>query len=38
MLTALVFQVDEIINKVFILFSWFLLDFAICKQQRKIKL
>ena len=34
MLTALVFYVDEIINKVFIVFRWFLLAFAICKHQR----
>ena len=38
MLTVLVFYVDEIINKVFIVFCWFLLAFAICKHQRKIKL
>ena len=38
MLTVLVFHVDEIINKVFILFCWFLLVFAIGKEQRKIKL
>ena len=29
--TVLVFHVDEIINKVFIVFCWFLLAFAICK-------
>ena len=34
MLTVLVFYVDEIIHKVFIVFCWFLLAFAICKRQR----
>ena len=34
MLTVLVFYVDEIINKVFIVFCWFLLAFAICKHHR----
>ena len=35
MLTVLVFYVDEIINKVFIIvFCWFLLAFAICKHQQ----
>ena len=34
MLTVLVFYVDEIINKIFIVFCWFLLAFAICKHQR----
>ena len=38
MLTVFVFSVDEIINKVFIIFCWFLLAFAICNHQRKIKL
>ena len=33
MLTVLVFYVDEIINKIFIVFCWFLLAFAICKHQ-----
>ena len=38
MLTVLVCYVVEIINKAFTLFCWFLLAFAICKHQRKIKL
>ena len=38
MLTVLVFYVDEIITKIFIVFCWFLLRFAICKYQRQIKL
>ena len=38
MLTVLAFYVDEIINKVFFAFCWFLLAFAICKDQRKTKL
>ena len=38
MLTALLFYVDEFINKDLIAFCWFLLAFAICKHQRKIKL
>ena len=33
MLTALAFYVDHIINKNFIVFSWFLLAFATCKHQ-----
>ena len=33
MLTVLVFYVDEIINKIFTVFCWFLLAFAICKHQ-----
>ena len=34
MLTVLVFYVDETINKISIVFSWFLLAFAICNHQR----
>ena len=30
MITVIVFYVDEIINKIFIVFCWFLLAFAIC--------
>ena len=38
MFTVLVFYVDGIINKVFIVLYWFLLAFAICKHKKKIKL
>ena len=34
MLTVLVFYVDEVINKFFIVFFWFLLAFAIGKHLR----
>ena len=34
MLTVLVFYVDEVINKFFIVFFWFLLAFTIGKHQR----
>ena len=34
MLTFLVFYVDEIINKSFIVICWFLSAFAICKHQQ----
>ena len=37
MQTVLVFYVDEIINKVFIVFCWFLLTFVSCKHQQKAK-
>ena len=35
MLTVIVFYVDEIINKIFIVFCWCLLAFAICKHNGK---
>ena len=38
MFTVLVFYVDGIINKVFIVLYWFLLAFAVCKHKKKIKL
>ena len=37
MYTVLVFNVDEIINKVFIVFCWFLLKLVSCKHQQKTK-
>ena len=33
MVTVLAFYVDETINKMFIVFGWFLLAFVICKHQ-----
>ena len=38
MLVVFVFYADEIINKNFVVFCWFLLAFVICKLQREIKL